>query len=246
MAFWSLDSNRSGQRPQRGRSPRSRECRWNAELGSLTFTLVALLVPQLAWAEQTDAEPSSSSETADTALSEREARALKRLDAPRGASARFFGSVATGTGFRFNNPYRLSTQLGAEATSLSLVDPYLDFAASIVYGHGLQHGASLHLGAPVTGVFQPYLTPSYVLAYRADLPVLLYGRLGTPILLSPDINVGGEIAGSVSYFLTSGIGLTGEVAFDLFYGAATLETQQSVIPVLALSWGVIVDVEFLK
>jgi hypothetical protein len=214
--------------------------------GWLGVVVLAWLAPQPARAEQTEAEQAEANAATETTLSERETRALKRLDAPRGASARFFGSVAAGTGFRFNNPYRLSTQLGAEATSLSLVDPYLDFAASIVYGHGLQHGASLHLGAPVTGVFQPYLTPSYVLAYRADLPVLLYGRLGTPILLSPDINIGGEVAGSVSYFLTSGIGLTGEVAFDLFYGAATLETQQSVIPVLALSWGVIVDVEFLK
>ncbi|MFO0555277.1 MAG: hypothetical protein U0271_43270 [Polyangiaceae bacterium] len=81
--------------------------------------------------------------------------------------------------------------------------------------------------------------------YRASLPVMLYARLGLPILLAPDPNVGGEIAASVSYFFTSGIGLTSEVAFDLFYGAATLDTQYSVIPILFFQFGLVADYEFL-
>jgi hypothetical protein len=109
----------------------------------------------------------------------------------------------------------------------------------------LQHGASVRAGGPLVGVVQPYVTPSYVFAYRDDLPVLLYGRVGTPLLLAPDFNVGAEVAGSVSYFFTSGLGLTSELMFDLFYGAATLDDQYSTIPVVAFSLGVIADVEVL-
>jgi len=170
-----------------------------------------------------------------------------RFEGKPGAYARVFATAATGVGFRFNNPYRLSTQLGDDASSVSVTAPYLDFAAVIALGDpdGFQHGAAFHVGSSLTGVIQPFLTPSYVLAYRASLPVLLYGRVGTPILLAPDINVGGEVAASLSYFFSAGLGVTSELAFDLFYGAATLEQQYSVIPVLALQLGVIADYEFL-
>jgi hypothetical protein len=164
-----------------------------------------------------------------------------------GAYARLFATAATGFGFRFNNPYRLSTQLADDASSVSITAPFLDFAAAVTLGNpdGVQHGASFHVGSSLSGVVQPFVTPSYVLAYRASLPVLLYGRLGTPIVLAPDVNVGGELAASVSYFFGAGLGLTSELVFDLFYGAATLEQQYSVIPVLALQIGVIADYEFL-
>lgn len=174
-------------------------------------------------------------------------RLQKRLEAPPTPYARVFLTGATGFGLRFNNPYRLATQLGDDAGTVSIPGPYLDFSANVALGppDGAQHGASLHAGGTLTGVAQPFLTPSYVLAYRAGLPVLLYGRFGTPILLAPDPNVGGELAGSVSYFFDSGLGLTSEIAFDLFYGAATLEKQYSVIPILNFQIGVIVDYEFL-
>lgn len=175
------------------------------------------------------------------------ARLAARLEATPGATVRVFASAAAGFGLRFNNPYRLEQQLGGDAAGPSLTAPYLDFAASVVGGpaYGVQHGGGLHLGTSLTGVMQPFITPSYVLAYRADLPILLYGRLATPILLAPDVNVGGEIAGSVSYFFNGGLGLTSELAFDLFYGAATLEAQYSVIPVLSFQLGVIADYELL-
>ncbi|NUP04682.1 MAG: hypothetical protein HOW73_01325 [Polyangiaceae bacterium] len=173
--------------------------------------------------------------------------AAAQLEKNPGATVRLFATAAAGFGIRFNNPYRLETQLGEDASSASLSAPYLDFALSVVGGpaNGLQHGGGLHLGTSLTGVTQPFLTPSYVLAYRAELPVLLYARLATPILLSPDVNVGGEVAASASYFLTSGLGLTSEIAFDLFYGAATLEEQYSAIPILSFQFGVIADYEFL-
>jgi hypothetical protein len=181
------------------------------------------------------------------ARSAERARLASRLEAEPGATIRVFASAATGFGLRFNNPYRLESQVGADAASLSLTAPYLDFAASVVGGpaYGLQHGGGLHIGTSVSGVMQPYLTPSYVLAYRADLPLLVYGRLATPLLLSPDVNIGAEIAGSLSYFFNGGLGLTSEIAFDLFYGAATLEAQYSVIPILSFQLGVIADYELL-
>jgi len=175
------------------------------------------------------------------------AKLRRRFEAEPSRYARVFLTGATGFGLRFNNPYRLSTQLGDDASSVSIPAPYVDFAATVALGdpYGLQHGASLHIGSSVTGVLNPFITPSYVLAYRAGLPILVYGRIGTPITLAPDANIGGELAGSFSYFFNSGLGLTSEIAFDLFYGAATLEDQYSVIPVLDFQLGVIVDYEFL-
>lgn len=194
-----------------------------------------------------DPIPPDTAEQPDSKEARAFERLRKRLEADPSPYARVFLTGATGFGLRFNNPYRLATQLGEDASSVSIPGPYVDFAASVVLGppNWFQHGASLHVGGTVAGVLQPFITPSYVLAYRADLPILVYGRVGTPILLAPDPNIGGEIAGSLSYFFNSGFGLTSEIAFDLFYGAATLEEQYSVVPILNFQLGVIVDYEFL-
>jgi hypothetical protein len=204
---------------------------------SCVTCFVACLVDRVASAEEATAG----------SLTPAEERALRRLEVERGASGRFFAQIASGTGFRFNNPYRLSTVLGDDAASTSLIAPFFEVAATYVYGptDAPQHGASVRAGGPLVGVVQPYVTPSYVFAYRGDLPVLLYGRVGTPLLLGPDFNIGAEIAGSVSYFFSSGLGVTSEIMFDLFYGAATLDDRYSTIPVLAFSLGVIADVEIL-
>ena len=195
-------------------------------------------------AHRSSAVPSSApSETSEGS----DARALAKLEEPGGTYARLFATLAVGKGLRLNNPYRLSTQLGGEATSPSLTATYLDAGAAATFGDpdGLQHGASLHVGGAIEGIVQPYLTPSYVMAYRASMPALLYARAGVPILLAPDVNAGGELAASGSYFFTSGLGVTGELVFDVFYGAATLESRASVIPVFSLQLGVIADVELL-
>jgi hypothetical protein len=172
---------------------------------------------------------------------------IKRMEAEPGFYARVFGTFSVGKGVRFSNPYRLSTVLGDDAASASLTATYLDIAGTMAFGspNGIQQGASLHVGTSVEGVLQPFITPSYTVVYRADEPWMAYGRLGPVILLSPDANVGGEIAGSFSWFFLSGLGVTSEVVFDLFYGAATLTEQYSVIPILSFQLGVIVDYEFL-
>jgi hypothetical protein len=172
---------------------------------------------------------------------------IRRMEAEPGFYARVFGTFAVGKGLRFSNPYRLETVIGDDVESVSATATYIDFAGSLLFGspNGVQQGASIHIGSSVEGVLQPFVTPSYVVAYRADLPFMVYGRVGPAILLSPDANVGGEIAGSFSYFFLSGLGVTSEVVFDLFYGAATLTEQYSVIPVLSFQLGIIADYEFL-
>lgn len=175
------------------------------------------------------------------------AAAARPFEGPPGRYVRFLFSAASGVGFRFNNPYRLSTELGDDASSVSLTAPFIDFAASVLGGPPsfVQHGGSLHVGSSLTGPGQPYLTPSYILAYRASLPILVYGRIGTPIVLAPDPNIGAEVAASLSYFFTAGIGVTTEIGFDLFYGAATLDEQYTAIPVLFAQLGVVADYELL-
>ena len=172
---------------------------------------------------------------------------VRRLEAEPGFYARVFGTFSVGKGLRFNNPYRLSTVLGDDAEGVSLTATYLDVGATLGFGapNGIQQGVSVHVGGSVEGVVQPFVTPSYVVLYRADEPFMAYGRLGPAILLSPDPNVGGEIAGSFSWFFSSGLGVTSEVVFDLFYGAATLTEQYSVVPVLSFQLGVIADYELL-
>ena len=55
------------------------------------------------------------------------------------------GTVMFGDGLRFNNPYRLSHELGDTGESLSSTAPYVDFAIAATTGNpsGLQHGARI-------------------------------------------------------------------------------------------------------
>jgi len=188
-----------------------------------------------------DVEPTSESD------SDLDLRAYRRLSRPKTRYARVFGTVAMGRGLRFNNPYRLSTQLGDDAESLSLTATYLDLSLNLGFGspNGLQHGGSLHYATSVEGVGQQIVTPSYVAMFRGDLPTLIYGRLGLPIIVTPDVNMGGELAAGLACFFTGALGVTGELVFDLFYGAATHEVDVSTIPVLSLQLGMILDYEIL-
>jgi hypothetical protein len=171
----------------------------------------------------------------------------QQLNRPRGTYARLFATLAFGTGLRFNNPYRLSTQLGETAESLSLTAPFVDVGAGAAFGppDGLQHGAALRFSAALRGVMQQVITPSYVLVFRGPRRWLGYGRAGTPLLLSPDLNVGGEIAAGGAFFVTAGLGVCGELTGSLFYGAGTREVRYAVYPILSASLGVIADFEVL-
>jgi hypothetical protein len=181
------------------------------------------------------------------ASEELDVETLRALTRPPSASIHTIASLAFGDGLRFNNPFRLRTELGSDEQSLSLTRGYVDLGVAVAAGRpdGIQHGAALRLSIALGGVPQQVLTPSYFLAYRGPHRAMAFGRLGPAIILSPDPNVGGELALGGAYFLTAGIGVSAEVIGDLFYGAATPERSYSVIPILSAQFGLVIDYEVL-
>jgi len=167
-------------------------------------------------------------------------------DFERGAYAHLFGGLELGRGLRLNNPYRLETVLGDDAESLSLTATYLDLSAGAAFGppDRLQHGAALHASFALHGIPQEVLTPSYVAMMRWT-PFRFHGRIGTPIVLEPDANVGGEIAAGAAWLLSAGLGVGLELCASLFYGAATYDRTVTAIPIVSLQGGLAVDYEIL-
>ncbi|MFO0758289.1 MAG: hypothetical protein U0359_17475 [Byssovorax sp.] len=164
-----------------------------------------------------------------------------------GSYLHVFGTAEIGKGLRFNNPYRLATQLGDTPESLSLTATYLDLGAAFTLGeaHGLEHGAALHLTFALAGVPQQVLTPTYVLGYRPSARMFAYGRVGPSIVLSPDPTFGAELDGGFAYFVTSRVAVAGELCFDLYYGAGTPERGVIAYPILSGQLGLLVDYEVL-
>lgn len=157
------------------------------------------------------------------------------------------GALAVGRGLRFNNPYRLATPLGDDAESVSLSATYVDVALGAAAGEpdGWQHGGSLHFAVAAQGIPQEVLTPSYLLMHRVPPRFWVFARAGLPVVLGPDPNLGYELAVGGSAMVSAGLGVTGELVGDLFYGAATQDQAYSVIPMLSLQIGVVVDLEVL-
>jgi hypothetical protein len=159
-----------------------------------------------------------------------------------------FGSLSLGKGLRFNNPYRLATPLGDTPESLSLTAAYYDLGLGFVRGpaRGLAHGAVLHLSIAAQGIPQEVLSLSYTALERLDNGrTLLFGRAGMPIILEPDLSGGLEVAAGAAYMISAGLGVQSELAFSLFYGAATQDRSVTTIPVLSLQLGLFVDYEVL-
>ena len=172
----------------------------------------------------------------------------KAVEPPRPSSLylRTFATLGGGVGLRFNNPYRLSRPLGSDANSLSSTAPYVDLGIGATFGNpfGWQHGAVLRYDHSLSGVTQHVLTPSYI-GLRRFVHVELWGRVGLPILLTPDGNVGGELALGTAWFFRAGLGLGAEVVGDLFFGAATPAAKNPVYPVLSGQLFAIVEWERL-
>lgn len=201
-------------------------------------------------ATTTTAAPAPATPADAARAAEEERKALARLRVLRrepGGTGHFVTTIGFGKGLRFNNPYRLSTQLGEDAASLSLTATYLDVGLAGTYGaaDGIQHGAALHLGGALHGVSQAYATPSYLATLRLDPRWLVLGRVGPTFLLSPDSNVGGELAMGAVFFGSAGLGLGVEGLLDMFYGAATLDSVASAIPIVSLQLELVVDLEVL-
>jgi hypothetical protein len=171
-------------------------------------------------------------------------RALSRA---RSESTHLVAGVHFGSGLRFNNPYRLSTQLGSTGESLSVTAPYAMLTGGFTLGRpdGLQHGAALSASFALSGVGQAVLTPAYLLLYRPGGRALGYGRAGPAIVLAPDLGVGAEVAGGAAYFLTGALGLAVDVAGNLFYGAGTRDVRYAAYPVVSVSLGLLIDMEAL-
>lgn len=173
---------------------------------------------------------------------------LAALRAPPSLTYQIFGSLFFGDGFRFNNPYRLKTQLGESAKTVSVTAPYVDFGIGFTLGNGLglQHGIALDMSVALSGVGQAVLSPAYLATYRSRSGRFLgYGRLGPALILSPDANFGAELAAGAAVFVTAELAFTAQVVGDLFYGAATREVGYPVYPIVSLQLGLLYDREVL-
>lgn len=165
----------------------------------------------------------------------------------RGSYVHTFAELGYGRGLRFNNPFRLQTELGDNGESLSLTAGYLDLGAGALLGnpHGLQHGAVAHWSMAAQGISQHVLSLSYLAAYPVTRDLLGFARGGVPVVLSPDVSPGAELGLGAAFLLSSGLGLSAELVSSLFFGAATWEHDPNIFPVLSLQLGAWVDYEVL-
>lgn len=207
---------------------------------ALAVALAILAAPRRARAEEPAPAP-------DPAAPAEAAPTLRDLSGPPSRYAHFMGSFEIGKGLRFNNPYRLATQLGATAESVSTTATYLDLGVASTFGppDGLQHGVALHMSFALAGVSQAVLTPTYVAAYRGPRRFLAYGRLGPSIVLTPDPTVGFELAGGFGWFFTARLAVAGEIVGDIYYGAGTPLKGVTTYPILSGQLGLLVDYEVL-
>jgi hypothetical protein len=157
----------------------------------------------------------------------------------------FFTSFFGG-GLRFNNPYRLAKPLGDDAEGLSTTAPYVDLGLAATFGHplGIQHGAALRTSVAAKGVGQVVMTPSY-LAWRRWRALAVYGRAGTPVVVTPDLTWGLEAGLGATYFFLGGLGVAAELVGDVFYGAGTREKATTTYPVLSGQIGFVLAYEVL-
>lgn len=158
----------------------------------------------------------------------------------------WLATVAVGAGLRFNNPYRLSTQIG-HSTSLSLSAPYLDVGMGGLTGapNGLQHGALVRISLALQGVPQEVITPNYLGLYRFAGGRMVYMRGGLPVVTRPDLNLGAEVAGGGVLLVQAGWGLTAELGFSHYLGAATRERAATAIDLVSFQAGLLWDYEDL-
>lgn len=164
----------------------------------------------------------------------------------RGTYLRPFATIGTGMGLRFNNPYRLATPLGETAESLSTTAPYLSLGGGVAFGDptGWQHGPVMRWDFALTGVPQHILVPSWG-AFRRGALLGGWTRFGLPILLSPDANMGIEVAAGVAWYVRAGVGVTAELLGDLVWGAATPDNKRPAYPVLSGQLGALIEWEKL-
>lgn len=157
-----------------------------------------------------------------------------------------FATLGSGIGLRFNNPFRLATPLGENAESVSLTAAYMSVGGGVALGDplGFQHGPVLRWDFALQGVGQHVLVPSYA-GFRRGALFGGWARFGLPVLLTPDQNVGMELAVGGAWYARAGVGLTAELLGDLFWGVGTPDNKRPMYPVLSGQLGVVVEWEQL-
>ena len=165
-------------------------------------------------------------------------------DATRDGDVELMATSFVGDGLRFNNPYRLATPLGSTAESISRTAAYVDLGIGAVFGDplGVRSGGALRMSVALEGVPQSVIAPSYLL-WRRWRTWGAYGRLGVPVVLTPELTWGLEVGAAAVWFVRGGIGIAGEVTGDLFYGAGTREVATPAYPVLSAQLGLVIDYE---
>ena len=130
--------------------------------------------------------------------------------------------------------------------SLSFTAPYGDLGLGATFGdaHGWQFGALLRYDRTLSGVTQHVITPSAVVL-RRGISWEGYGRLGLPVLLTPDPSLGAELTAGGAWFVRAGLGISLELIGDLFFGAATPDNKRPIYPVLSGQLGVVLEWERL-
>jgi hypothetical protein len=204
----------------------------------VALALAALAGSRVALADPTEASSPEGAPAID----------LRKLREPPGPTFHILGTLFFGDGLRFNNPYRLQTQLGESAKTVSVTAPYVTFGVALTIGDafGFQHGAWLSITGSLAGVGQFVTAPTYAISYRGTSHrFLAFGRLGPAIITEQDPNVGAELGVGGAVFVTAGTAFTAELIGNLFYGAATKETGYPVYPVLSLQLGLLLDQEVL-
>jgi hypothetical protein len=181
---------------------------------------------------------------AQDAPSKLDARAPRAAE--RGTYLRPFATLGSGVGLRFNNPFRLATPLGDNAESLSLTAPYMSLGGGVAFGDplGWQHGPVLRWDFALRGVGQHVLIPSYA-GFRRGALFGGWGRFGLPVLVTPNPNVGVELAFGGAWYARAGVGITAELIGDLFWGVGTPDNKRPMYPVLSGQLGVVVEWEQL-
>lgn len=153
---------------------------------------------------------------------------------------RWQAGAAVGKGLRFNNPYRLPTPLGSTARSLSLAAAYGEFSAAALWpgGFGERQGARLSLGLALEGIGQWVAAASYVALFELSRDWELVARAGVPVVVAPDVSLGGEAALGLRISVSDGLKLESELVGDLFGGAATAQRAVTFYPLLSFQMGI--------
>lgn len=215
---------------------------------SLLFALALALVPSAL------AGPSTAAAQAQTVEDERPPGTFGDEDSPTQDEGpppvvmpwRILVSLGAGSTLRIINDLNLSQGRFAPA--------FLDLSGAVVFpGADLwRHGVSLTLSANLNGegpaapdvngidnVSQWTFTPAYLAYLRFGEDLVLGGRLGVNLTVTPYFVMGGEVALGATYLVTAGLGAYVELSADLAFG------MSSVTPTASAEAGLVIDYEVL-